>query len=88
MVRYVVAEQLIGKDVITNDGFYLGKFIDADFNEVTGKLVSLLVDPNMDSSFVQRLDMKEGKLRLPYEAVIAVNDFIVLDKKQILGKLN
>ena len=29
MVKYMIAEQLVGKEVVTNDGFDLGKFIDA-----------------------------------------------------------
>ncbi|MGI0141578.1 MAG: PRC-barrel domain-containing protein [Candidatus Micrarchaeales archaeon] len=83
MVKYVVAEQLVGKEVVTNDGFDLGKFVDAEINEVTGKLTTLLVEPNVDSAFVNKLDVKEGKLKLGYGAVIAVNDFIVIDRKAL-----
>ncbi len=83
MVKYVVAEQLVGKEVVTNDGFDLGKFVDAEINEVTGKITSLIVEPNVDSSFVNKLDMKDGKLKLTYTAVTAVNDYIVIDRKSI-----
>ncbi|MDE1828142.1 MAG: PRC-barrel domain-containing protein [Candidatus Micrarchaeota archaeon] len=83
MVKYVVAEQLVGKEVVTNDGFDLGKFVDAEINEVTGKLTTLLVEPNVDSAFVNKLDVKEGKLKLGYNAVVAVNDFIVIDRKAL-----
>jgi sporulation protein YlmC with PRC-barrel domain len=83
MVKYVVAEQLVGKEVMTNDGFDLGKFVDAEINEVTGKLTTLLVEPNVDSSFVNKLDVKDGKLRLTYNSVIAVNDYIVVDRKAL-----
>ena len=44
MVKYVIAEQLIGKEVVTSDGIDLGRFLDAEINEVTGKLVGLLVE--------------------------------------------
>lgn len=83
MVKYVVAEQLVGKEVVTDDGYDLGKFVDAEINEVTGKLTSLLVEPNVDSAFVNKLDMKEGKLHLPYQSVVAVNDYIVIDRKSL-----
>ncbi len=83
MVKYIAAEQLVGKEVVTNDGFDIGKFEDADINEVTGKLTNILVDPNPDSQFVNKLDIKDGKLRLSYNAVIAVNDFIMVDRKQM-----
>ncbi|MGC9037506.1 MAG: PRC-barrel domain-containing protein [Candidatus Micrarchaeia archaeon] len=81
MVKYVIAEQLIGKEVITSDGIDIGKFLDAELNEVTGKLTHLVVEPNPDSDFVKKLDVKEGKLRVPYESVMAVNDYIIVDRK-------
>ncbi|MGC8676070.1 MAG: PRC-barrel domain-containing protein [Candidatus Micrarchaeia archaeon] len=81
MVKYVIAEQLIGKEVVTSDGMDLGKFLDAELNEVTGKLTTLVVEPNPDSDFVKKLDAKEGKLRVPYESVMAVNDYIIVDRK-------
>jgi sporulation protein YlmC with PRC-barrel domain len=83
MVKYVIAEQLIGKEVVTNDGIDLGRFLDAELNEVTGKLTSLLVEPNADNDFVKRLDVKEGKLKVPYDSVMAVNDYIVVDRKGV-----
>ena len=63
--------------------FDLGKFVDAEINEVTGKMTMLLVEPNVDSAFVNKLDVKEGKLRLQYNSVVAVNDFIVVDRKAL-----
>jgi len=83
MVKYVIAEQLIGKEVVTSDGLDLGKFLDAELNEVTGKLTTLVIEPNADSDFVKKLDIKDGKLRVPYNSVMAVNDFIVVDRKGI-----
>ena len=83
MVKYVIAEQLIGKEVVTNDGIDLGRFLDAELNEVTGKLTSLILEPNADNEFVKKLDVKDGKLRVPYACVMAVNDFIVIDRKGV-----
>jgi sporulation protein YlmC with PRC-barrel domain len=83
MVKYVIAEQLIGREVITNDGIDLGRFLDAEMNEVTGKLTSLILEPNADNEFVKKLDIKDGKLRVPYASVMAVNDFIVVDRKGV-----
>ena len=83
MVKYVIAEQLIGKEVVTTDGEDLGRFLDAELNEVTGKLVSLIVEPNTGNDFVKRLDVKDGRLRVPYESVMAVNDYIMVDRKSI-----
>jgi sporulation protein YlmC with PRC-barrel domain len=84
MVKYIVAEQLLGKEVVTTDGFDLGKFVDAEVNEITGKLTSLIVEPNIDSPFVSKLDIKDGKLKLEYAAVLSVNDFIMIDRKSVV----
>lgn len=84
MVKYVIAEQLVGKEVVTSDGFDLGKFVDAEVRESSGKLASLIVEPNVDSEFVNRLNVKGGKLSVPYASVMAVNDFIVVDKKGLV----
>ena len=83
MVKYVIAEQLVGKEVVTSDGFDLGKFVDAEVQEATGKLNALVVEPNVDSEYVNRLDIKGGKLQIPYSRVLAINDFIVVDKKSL-----
>jgi sporulation protein YlmC with PRC-barrel domain len=81
MVKYIAAEEMVGKEVITNDGFDLGKFLDAEINEVTGKLTAVIIDPNADSEFVNKLDIKDGKLKINYNSVLAVNDFIIVDRK-------
>ncbi len=83
MVKYVIAEQLVGKEVVTADGFDLGKFVDAELNEVNGKLSALIIEPNVDSEYVNKLSIKEGKLRVSYTNVMAVNDFIVVDRKGV-----
>jgi sporulation protein YlmC with PRC-barrel domain len=83
MVKYVIAEQLIGKEVVTNDGMDLGRFLDAEMNEITGKLTSLVIEPNAENDFVKRLEVKEGKLKVPYGSVLAVNDYIVVDRKGV-----
>ncbi|MCL4375473.1 PRC-barrel domain-containing protein [Candidatus Marsarchaeota archaeon] len=83
MVKYVIAEQLVGKKVVTNDGFEIGTFTDAEINEVSGKINALLVEPNTDSSFVNKLDAKDGKIKVSYASVMAVNDFIVVDRKNL-----
>ncbi|MFP3214949.1 MAG: PRC-barrel domain-containing protein [Candidatus Micrarchaeota archaeon] len=83
MVKYIAAEELVGKEVITNDGFDLGKFLDAEVNEVTGKLTAMIIDANADSEFVNKLDVKDGKLKINYNSVLAVNDFIIVDRKSL-----
>ncbi|MCL5675392.1 MAG: PRC-barrel domain-containing protein [Candidatus Marsarchaeota archaeon] len=84
MVKYVIAEQLVGKEVVTSDGFDLGKFVDAEVSENSGKLSTLIIEPNVDSEYVSKLSLKSGKLSVPYTSVMAVNDFIVVDRRNMV----
>lgn len=84
MVKYVIAEQLVGKEVVTSDGFDLGKFVDAEVSENSGKLSTLIIEPNADSEYVSKLSLKSGKLSVPYTSVMAVNDFIVVDRRNMV----
>jgi sporulation protein YlmC with PRC-barrel domain len=81
MGKFVIAKQLAGKKLITNDGEEIGKFVDAYVSEVTGKIESLIVEPNVDNPTVRKMKREEGMLLVPYSAVLAVSDHIILDKK-------
>ncbi len=49
MVKFIIGRQLVGKKVITTDGFDLGEFVDVDFSPVTGKINTLVIEPDPDS---------------------------------------
>ena len=83
MVKFVIAKQLVGKKVVTSDGFDVGRFVDAELSEVTGKLSTLIIEPNLDSSLANKIKSDDGNIRIKYDAVMAVNDYIVLDRKQL-----
>jgi len=83
MVKYIIAKQLVGKKVITNDGFDLGRFLDAEISKVTGKINNLLIEPDPDSSLANKLKSEEEYIKVPYNAVNAVNDYIVVDRKNL-----
>jgi len=83
MVKYIIAKQLVGKRVVTSDGFDLGRFIDAEVSEVTGKITSLLVEPNPDSTLAGKVKQEDNQIKVPYNALTAVNDFMVVDRKFI-----
>ncbi|HEV8289399.1 MAG TPA: PRC-barrel domain-containing protein [Candidatus Norongarragalinales archaeon] len=84
MVKYAIAKQLAGKRIITTDGEEIGRVIDLYMNELTGKLESVLVEPNPDSSLALRA-RKEGAglVALPYSAVLDVKDVMVMDRRGI-----
>jgi sporulation protein YlmC with PRC-barrel domain len=81
MVKYIIAKQLVGKKVITNDGFDVGRLFDAEINEISGKILSLVVEPNLDSGIANRLKVDGGQVKIPYSSVLAVNDYVVVDRK-------
>lgn len=84
-VKLVIAKQLAGKKVISNEGEELGKLIDIYVQETTGRLENLLIEPNPDSFTVRTLQKEEGMSLVPYSAVTSISDFIVVDRK-VLSK--
>ncbi|MFH1285229.1 MAG: PRC-barrel domain-containing protein [Candidatus Micrarchaeota archaeon] len=82
MGKFAIAKQLAGKKIITNDGEELGKLVDIYVNEVTGKMESLIIDPNPDNTSAMRMKKEgDGTLLVPYNAVLAVSDHVIIDKK-------
>jgi sporulation protein YlmC with PRC-barrel domain len=83
MARIVIAKQLAGKKIITNDGEELGKLIDLSVQEQTGKIVEILVEPNLDNSTAREMRKDDGLLVISYEAVLAASDHVIVDKRNI-----
>jgi sporulation protein YlmC with PRC-barrel domain len=83
MVKVVIAKQLAGKKIITNDGEELGRLIDLEISETTGKIENILLEPNLDNPTARRLNKEDGLIVLPYSAVLAASDHIIVDKKSI-----
>ncbi len=81
MVKFIIAKQLIGKKVITSDGYDIGRLFDVEISEVTGKIVNLVIEPNLDSDVVARMKIEGGQLKVPYNSVMAVNDYAIVDRK-------
>ncbi|MGC8649196.1 MAG: PRC-barrel domain-containing protein [Candidatus Micrarchaeia archaeon] len=81
MVKYIIARQLVGKKVITVDGFDVGRLLNLEISDVTGKITNIIVEPNLDSNLISKLNVEGGQLKIPYTAVQAVNDFIMVDRK-------
>ena len=83
MAKIVIAKQLAGKKVITNDGEELGKLIDITVSESNGKMDHLLVEPNLDNATARDMHKDDGLLIIPYDAVLAATDHIIVDKKNL-----
>ena len=83
MSKFVIAKQLAGKILVSNDGEGIGRLVDLTINEVTGKIVSIVAEPNPDSATARKMKKEDGLLVVPYSAVLAVGDYIILDKKAL-----
>ena len=84
VVKYAIAKQLAGKRIITTDGEELGRVVDLYFNELSGKLESVLVDPNPDSSLALRVKREGGgMITIPYTSVLDVKDVMVVDRRNL-----
>lgn len=83
MARIVIAKQLAGKKIITNDGEELGKLIDLSVQEQTGKIVEILVEPNLDNATARDMRKDDGLLVISYESVLAASDHVIVDKRNI-----
>jgi len=83
MAKLLLARQLAGKKIIMNDGEELGRLIDIEANEKTGRLETLIVEPNPDSLAARRMKKEEGYIYIPYSAVLAASDYVIVDRKTI-----
>jgi sporulation protein YlmC with PRC-barrel domain len=83
MAKYLIARQLSGKKLVTNDGEDFGRLVDIEVNEVSGKIESLVVEPNPDSASASKMKKDDGMIHIPYESVLAVGDFIIVDKRNM-----
>ncbi len=84
MAKYLIARQLSGKKIITNDGEDFGRLVDVNINEVTGKVENLVIEPNPDSESANKLRKEDGMILIPYEAVTAVGDFVIVEKRNLV----
>ena len=82
-MKLVIAKQLGGKNVVSNDGEELGKLVDLYVEEGTGKISYMMVDPNSDSITVRQLKNEDGLALIPYSAVLAIRDFIIVDRRAL-----
>lgn len=85
MVKFAIAKQLAGKRVITTDGEELGRVVDLYLSELSGKLESVLIEPNPDSSLALKAKREgAGMVTIPYTAVLDVKDVMVVDRRNLV----
>ena len=79
------SKQLIGKTVVSKTGKRFGEVGDIVFETTSGELIHLvLANP---TTYTDKLDLernKEGQLLIPFSAVMAMGDFMVISEEDII----
>jgi sporulation protein YlmC with PRC-barrel domain len=83
MVKLVIARQLAGRKIITNEGEEVGRLVDIEINEKNGRLEALIIDPSPDSELAKKLKKNDGYIYISYPAVLAASDYIIVDRKNL-----
>ena len=78
--KFAIARQLGGKRVITNKGEELGRISDIQFDELTGALEYILIEPSPESKLAKELPREGDLVVIPYKALFAVSDVAVVDE--------
>ncbi len=79
------SRQLIGKTVVSKSGKRFGQVGDIIFETRSGELIHLLL--TNATPYTEKLELekdKEGNILIPFSAVIAIGDFMVVSEEDII----
>jgi sporulation protein YlmC with PRC-barrel domain len=79
------SKQLIGKTIVSKTGKRFGEVGDLIFETKSGELIHMVV--NNPSTYTEKLELekdKQSKLLIPFSAVIAIGDFMVIAEEDII----
>ena len=81
----VIAKEIIGKTIVSKTGKRFGEVGDVIFETRSGELIHMIV--KSPTSYAQKLDLekdKEGNILIPFSAVIAMGDYMVVAEEDII----
>ena len=79
------SKQLIGKTVVSKAGKRFGEVKDLVFETRSGELIHIVLQN--PTSYTEKLELekdKEDNILIPFSAVIAVGDFMVVAEEDII----
>tara|TARA_Y100000310_G_scaffold313591_1_gene362103 strand:- start:691 stop:954 length:264 start_codon:yes stop_codon:yes gene_type:complete len=79
------SKELIGKTVVSKTGKRFGEVGDIVFETRSGELIHIIL--KSPTSYTQKLELekgKEGQILIPFSAVIATGDFLVIAEEDII----
>ena len=79
------SKELIGKTVVSKTGKRFGEVGDIVFETKSGELIHLvLANPTAYTSKLELEKDKSGSILIPFSAVIAIGDFMVVSEEDII----
>ncbi|MBW2972076.1 PRC-barrel domain-containing protein [Candidatus Woesearchaeota archaeon] len=79
------ARELIGKTVVSKTGKKFGEVGDMIFEIKSGELIHMvLVNPTPYSEKLELEKDKEGNVLIPFSALMAIGDFMVIAEEDII----
>jgi len=72
--------------IVTEQGHQIGNLYDIVVDENSGKMTALIVEPANDTIKNILVTDKEGMCLVPFNAVHALKDFVVIDAKRLPRK--
>jgi len=79
------SKQLLGKTVVSKTGKRFGEVADIVFEAKTGELIQIVLkNPTTYTRDLELESSKAGELLIPFSAVIALGDFVVLAEEDII----
>jgi len=79
------SKQILGKTVVSKTGKRFGEVGDIVFETRTGELIHMVI--KSPTSYTSKLELekdKEGSVLIPFSAVIAIGDFMVISEEDII----
>lgn len=79
------SKQLLGKTTVSKNGKRFGEVGDVIFETRTGELIHVVLDN--PTQYTEKLDLernKQGEQLIPFSAVIAMGDFLVIAEEDII----
>lgn len=81
----IYSRELLGKTIVSKSGKKFGEVSDLIFEVGSGELIHLLL--RNPTNYTDRMELektKEGQILIPFSAVIATGDFIVVAEEDII----
>jgi sporulation protein YlmC with PRC-barrel domain len=79
------AKQILGKTVLSKSGKKFGEVGDIIFETKSGELIHVVL--KNPTAYAERLELeknKENEMLVPYSAVLAVGDYLVVSEQDIV----